>query len=99
MPTFVYIGRDGPRGAELRAGPVRERHLAALEKLDADGRVRFAGPLRDAAGRPCGSVVVIEAEDLAAARALAESDPYRREGVFEQVEVYESAVVFPRQRG
>ena len=47
MPTFVYIGRDGPRGAELRAGPVRDRHLAAIEKLDAQGRIHFAGPLRD----------------------------------------------------
>jgi uncharacterized protein len=76
---------------------VRDRHLAAIEKLDAQGRIHFAGPLRDAEGKPRGSVVILEAPDLAAARALAEADPYRSEGVFEQVEVYESAVIFPRR--
>ena len=97
MGTYVYIGRDGPRGLDLRK-TVREHHLAELEKLDAAGRIHFAGPLRDESGSPCGSVVVIEAEDLAAARAIANADPYVAEGVFEHVDVYESLVVFPRKR-
>jgi len=94
MPLFVYRGRDGPRGAELRK-TVRERHLAHLQPLADAGRVRFAGPLYGADGRPCGSLVVFEADDLEAARAIAESDPYRVEGVFEQIEVHATRAVLP----
>lgn len=94
MPLYVLIGRDGPRGAELRARH-RDAHLRGLEPLD-DGRLRFAGPLRRADGSPCGSVVIFEAPDLGAARAQAAGDPYVVEGVFESWEVYETLQVFPR---
>lgn len=94
MELFVYIGRDGAQGAELR-GTVRERHLAHMKPLADAGRLRFAGPLRDDQGRPCGSVIVLEAESLAAARRHAEADPYATEGVFESVEVFGTMQVFP----
>jgi uncharacterized protein YciI len=95
MGTYVYIGRDGPDGARLRPS-VRERHLAHIERLDGEGRILFAGPLRDADGAPCGSLVVFEADDLATARASAERDPYFSEGVFARIEVHESLQVFPK---
>ena len=95
MAIFVYIGHDGPKGAELRATDTRTRHLEHLSGLDAQGIVRFAGPLKTEAGAPCGSMVVIEAESHAAARALAERDPYSVEGVFEHVDVFETAQAFP----
>lgn len=97
MPWYALIGRDGPRGAELRKVH-REAHLAGLAPLDAEGRLHFAGPLRDEQGDPCGSVVVFEAPDWAAARAVAEGDPYVVEGVFASHEVFETTVVFPRER-
>jgi hypothetical protein len=95
MGTYVYIGHDGPRGLELR-GTVRDQHLAHIERLDAEGRILFAGPLRDEASSPQGSLIVFEAEDLASARAIAESDPYLTEGVFERVDVHETMAVFPK---
>jgi uncharacterized protein YciI len=94
MALFVLIGRDGPEGLALRARH-RDAHLANLQPLVEAGRVRFAGPIRTADGQPCGSVVVFEAADLAAARAIAESDPYAVEGVFTSVEVRETIQVFP----
>lgn len=94
MPLFVYRGSDGPRGAELRE-KVRARHIAHLEALAKAGRVRFAGPLYDAEGRPSGSLVIFEDEDLASAIATAESDPYRVEGVFDQIEVKATKAVLP----
>lgn len=94
VPLYVLIGRDGPRGAALRRAH-REAHLRNLEPLARSGRVRFAGPLRDAAGDPRGSVVVFEATDLDAARSVAAGDPYVLEGVFESHEVFETAQVFP----
>jgi uncharacterized protein YciI len=98
MGVFVYIGHDGPEAPALRP-VVRDRHLAHLEPFDRAGRIRFAGPLRDATGAPRGSLIVLEAADLAEARRIAESDPYFREGVFARVDVHESLQVFPRSAG
>lgn len=95
MALFVYRGVDGARGLELRPAH-RPAHLAHLEPLAAAGRIVFAGPLLDAEERPCGSVIVLEAEDLAAARAIAESDPYLVNGVFERVEVFGTKQVLPK---
>ncbi len=94
MPLYTYRGSDGPRGLELRK-TVRERHLAHLRGLSEAGRVRFGGPLIDAEGNPCGSLVILEADDLAGAKRIAESDPYLVEGVFEKVEVLETKGVLP----
>ena len=93
MALFVLIGRDGPRGAELRPRH-RPKHLAHLQPLADAGRVVFAGPLLDDAGAPCGSVVVFDAADLATARRLAAGDPYVAEGVFGTWEVFATTRVF-----
>ncbi|HEY5658535.1 MAG TPA: YciI family protein [Myxococcota bacterium] len=95
MPLYIYIGHDGPRGAELRKLH-RPAHLASLEPLDAEGRIRHAGPLLDAGDKPVGSVILFEAESLEAARAIAARDPYVAQGIFERHEVYETRAVFPR---
>jgi uncharacterized protein YciI len=95
MPLFAMIGRDGPRGPELRKLH-REAHLANLEPLSREGKVAYAGPLLDEDGQPCGSLIVFEAPDLGAARAVAASDPYVVEGIFESCEVVETRQVFPK---
>lgn len=94
MPLFIYRGRDSERGLELRKDH-RDEHLAHLSGLDAAGRIRFAGPLIDEHGNPCGSLIVLEAKNLAAAREIAEGDPYLTRGVFAEVEVFETKQVFP----
>lgn len=94
MPLFVYLGRDSDRGLELRKHH-RDQHLAHLSGLDQAGRIRFAGPLIDAEGKPRGSMIVLEAPDLAAAREIAEGDPYLSHGIFTGVEVFETKQVFP----
>ena len=65
----------------------RPAHLDHLNKLNADGTLKMAGPFLDDDGKPNGSLVIVEAEDMAAARALAEADPYYQAGLFEKVEV------------
>ena len=97
MPLFALIGRDGARAPELRRQH-RPAHLANLRPLAAAGRVRFAGPLLEG-GVPVGSLVVFEAPDLDAARALAASDPYVVHGVFAEHEVRETRDVLPELVG
>jgi hypothetical protein len=94
VPLFVLIGRDGASGAALRREH-RSAHLAHLRPLAEKGRVRFAGPLRDEHGEPVGSVVVFEAEDRAAARAIVADDPYVARGVFATAELHETIQVLP----
>ncbi len=98
MPLFCLIGRDGPRGAELRKLH-RGAHLEKLELLSRAGRVPFAGPLLGGDGEPCGSLILIEAADLAEARRIAADDPYVVEGIFASHEVIETRRVFPKQEG
>ena len=98
MPIYVWIGRDSEQGAELRKQH-RPAHLDNLAPLSKAGRVRFAGPLKQPDGSPCGSVIVFEAESLDAARAIAHADPYSTSGVFGEVEVFESLQVFPESDG
>ncbi|MBM4384587.1 MAG: hypothetical protein FJ091_14635 [Deltaproteobacteria bacterium] len=92
MPLFVWIGRDREGSAEQRA-KVRPVHLESLGAHAA--KIRFAGPLRDEHATPRGSVIVLEAANIAEARAIAASDPYAREGVFASWEVFETTQVFP----
>ena len=94
MPLYVLIGTDGPDSRERRT-QARPGHLAHWQPLDAEGRVRFGGPLLDADGMPRGSVLVFEAPDLPWARTQAAADPYVRDGVFAHVEVHETRAVFP----
>ena len=52
------------------------------------GTLKFAGPfLTEKEQTPCGSLVVIEAEDAEAAKAIADKDPYAEAGLFESVAI------------
>lgn len=95
MPLFALIGRDGPDGVALRRRH-REAHLAHLQRLEEQGRLHFAGPLRDGTGEPCGSLVLFEADDLGGALRVAADDPYAQEGVFRETELHETLRVMPR---
>jgi len=87
---FVIIGYDGPDGARLRPG-LRPAHLENLRPLVLRGRVKIAGPFTDGSG----SLIVVDMDDEAAARAFADSDPYVKGGVFERIEVKPFHQVFP----
>ncbi len=95
MPLFAFIGHDGPRGPELRKQH-RPAHLEGLSALASADKIRHAGPLLDESGAPVGSVIVFEAESLAAAREIAARDPYVTEGIFERYTLHETKAVFPR---
>lgn len=84
MPLFALYCLDKPDALDLRAA-VRPDHLAYARD---SGAVRLAGPVLDPATEsPAGSLLVIEAEDLAAAQAFAAADPYANAGLFRSVDV------------
>lgn len=81
---FVFIGKDKPDALELRLA-VRPTHLEHLNALG--DKLVLAGALWDDNDKPEGSVMVLEAESLEAAKASFGADPFVTEGVFASYEV------------
>ena len=77
---FAIICTDRPASLDLRLA-TRPAHLAYLTTY-AD-RIVQGGPLLDADGRPCGTLLVMDVEDRAAAEGFAMTDPYAKAGLFE----------------
>ncbi|MBV8593863.1 MAG: YciI family protein [Caulobacteraceae bacterium] len=85
MPLFVISCVDRPGSLSLRLA-TREAHLAYAAS-PAPVRITLGGPFLDDAGDMCGTLMVVEAPDLAAAEAFAAGDPYRKADLFERVEI------------
>ncbi len=96
MPLFVFIGNDGPDGLARRE-QYRAAHVAQLDKLDTEGRIAFAGPIRnDPNDASVGAVIVFDAETLADARELMAHDPYVVGGVFASYSVHPFRQAYPK---
>jgi len=80
---FLVEYRELGNPAEREAK--RPEHLAYRKGLGA--AMPLAGPLLDEDERPIGSIVILEAEDMEAAEAMAASDPYVTSGVLALVSV------------
>jgi uncharacterized protein len=88
MPHFVVYCIDSDRAADLRP----QHRPAHLDHLRGSGMVRLAGPMSDDAGKTIGSLLIVEADDLAAARAFSEADPFRKLGVYQSVDIHPFAI-------
>jgi hypothetical protein len=84
MPLFVLYCEDKPGALDLRLA-TRPAHVEYLKTKN--DQIRLGGPMLDAQGNMAGTVIVIEAEDLAAAEAFSAADPYRQAGLFGQVRI------------
>lgn len=84
---FALICKDKPDSLDLRLS-TRAAHLDYLNELNDAGKLKFAGPLLDDAGKSHGSLVVVEAGDRTAAEEIAAGDPYAKAGLFESVEIH-----------
>lgn len=81
---FALICTDKPDHLQVRMDN-RPAHVAFLEGLGE--AMKGAGPFLDSDEKPNGSLVLIEAEDQAAAVAIAAQDPYAKAGLFENVDI------------
>jgi hypothetical protein len=88
---FAIICTDRPGSLDLRLA-TRPTHIAYLTTYAA--RVVEGGPMLDRDGRPCGSLLVVDVEDLAAAEGFASSDPYAKAGLFESTVIRGYRTVF-----
>jgi uncharacterized protein len=87
---FVLTATDKPNSLALRMA-TRPAHFEYAKET---GAIRLGGPFLDAAGEMAGSMIVIEAADLDAAKAWAANDPYAKAGLFAATEIRPWKVTF-----
>jgi uncharacterized protein YciI len=98
---YAIIATDHPESLPARR-ETRPAHLARLEALQAEGRLVLAGPHPAVAATDpgdagfTGSLVVAEFDDLDAAQAWADADPYVAAGVYRDVVIKPFIRVLPR---
>ena len=80
---IALIAKDKPGHLDTRKAN-RDDHLAYIKST---GVVAQAGPLLDSDGQMCGSLVVLDVADMAAAQNWADNDPYAKAGLFASVEL------------
>ena len=78
---FALITHDKPGALQIRM----DTRTAHLDYIASTGVVEIAGPFLDDAGQMCGSLIILELPDLAAAQAWADNDPYTKAGLFATV--------------
>lgn len=93
---YALICNDKPGHLETRMGN-RPAHVAWLESLG--DNLKAAGPFLGPDEKPAGSLVIIEAADMAAAETLAAADPYAKAGLFAHVEIRAWKWVFKNPEG
>ena len=96
---YVIFAQDIPDTLEKRLA-VRERHLARLTQLQAEGRLRTAvpnpaiDPENPGESGFSGSTVIAQFDNLLAAKDWAAQDPYVEAGVYGEVIVKPFKKVF-----
>lgn len=80
---FALICTDKPGAIETRKAN-RDAHLAYIAET---GTVLQAGPFLDGEGAMCGSLIILDVADRAAAETWAAGDPYARAGLFSDVRI------------
>lgn len=97
---YVVLARDNPATLAQRLA-ARSAHLARLQELLAQGRLKLAGPMpaidSENPGEAgfSGSLLVVEFPSLAEARVWADADPYIAAGVYNSVEILPFKPVLP----
>ena len=79
---IALIARDKDGALQTRMDN-RSAHLAYIEET---GVVSQAGPLLDE-DQMIGSLIILDVDDLAAAKSWTDGDPYAKAGLFQSVEL------------
>lgn len=82
---YALICTDKPNSLAIRKAK-RPEHVAYLKTLG--DTLKLAGPFTEADGETMnGSLIVVEAASLLAAKEIAAGDPYAKAGLFASVEI------------
>jgi uncharacterized protein YciI len=90
---FTIYCLDKPDALELRMA-TRPAHIEYLDRFN--DQLVYGGPLLGDDGKALGSLLIVEASDLAEATAFAEADPYAKAGLFQSVTIKATSKVYPK---
>ena len=82
---YIVYQIDGPDSPEIRAA-TRNAHFKYLDEHE-DILILGGAMLAEDGETRTGSVLIINVENLSAAEAFSENEPFRRAGLFERVEI------------
>jgi uncharacterized protein YciI len=86
MNLYMVYRLDRSDGeAEAIRAATRPAHREYMNRFAA--HVRLGGPVLDAEGKPCGGLMLIEAENEAAVRAMVAADPFEIGGLSATIEI------------
>jgi len=97
---YIVLARDNP-GTLAQRLAARPAHLARLQELLGQGRLKLAGPMPTVDSEDpgeagfSGSLLVVEFPSMADARRWADADPYIAAGVYRSVEILPFKPVLP----
>ncbi len=80
---FVITALDKENSLALR----KETRTAHVDYVRKTGVVKLEGPFLDSIGDMCGSLIMIEAADIEAARNWQATDPFAAAGLFAHVDI------------
>jgi hypothetical protein len=81
---FTIVCTDKPGSADIRESTRAAHRDYLVPNLP---KLIHAGAQLDLAGKPCGSLFIIEVTDRAEAEKFSAGDPYFKAGLFESVEI------------
>jgi uncharacterized protein YciI len=85
---YLIIAHDGTdEKAPERRLAARDRHIASIERLKAEGRALYGAAILDIAGTMRGSILIVNFPSDEELREYLKSDPYVTGHVWEQVDV------------
>ena len=76
----LYVITSIPAAPREQLDRTRPRHLEYQTKLEKDGILFAAGPLFEEDGGRAGGFIILRADSFAAAKAIADADPYHAAG-------------------
>ncbi|MEP2531700.1 YciI family protein [Shimia sp.] len=81
---IALIAKDKPGALDIRKAN-RDAHVAYLRS--SGEVVEMAGPFLDDDGNMCGSLIILNVQDMAEAEKWAANDPYKAADLFASVEL------------
>ena len=94
MPQFLVIAYDADdKGAEQRRLAARPAHLDSIRPLIENGAIVCAGAILDEGGNVIGSALNMDMPSRAALDAWIAQEPFKRQGVWERIEVTPMRIV------
>ena len=87
MNTYLFEGNDKENSLDIRMSN-RNMHLEFLNNCkEYNVNLKIAAPIINANNEMCGSILILEADNLQAIENFIQNDPYNKAGLFQTTKI------------